>query len=363
MEEPKPPENLTAAECASRTGLTVRALRVYEQFGLISPTRTAGGWRQYGSRDLVRLHTISILKAAGLSLLKISEIVRSSPNELHLKQVLRVQLGICKARRAEAERGLAIVEQMLDRLTTHDSLAVDELCAPLNSLQTGQSSPPSDASQETDETPIDSALLESYAGFYQVGDFGVWTIFRDGGKLLAQVDDRALFELQPTGEDEFELGGVGHGFRFVRDTRNTCAALVIHAQGTDITATRIDADTADRLRMKLAERVQAQKPIPGSEAVLRRLIDGVARNEPNYDEMTPALAYVTRTQLSQLHALSCALGAVRAMTFQGVGSHGWDVYDVEREHGSERYRIMLGSDGKISGASVVPLEAPVSLGP
>jgi hypothetical protein len=32
-------EWLTAAECALRTGLTVRALRVYENYGLITPGR------------------------------------------------------------------------------------------------------------------------------------------------------------------------------------------------------------------------------------------------------------------------------------------------------------------------------------
>ena len=31
---------LSAAECASRTGLTVRALRVYERQGLIKPPRS-----------------------------------------------------------------------------------------------------------------------------------------------------------------------------------------------------------------------------------------------------------------------------------------------------------------------------------
>jgi hypothetical protein len=38
----KQDEYLTAAECAARTGLTVRALRVYERYGLIAPPRTAG---------------------------------------------------------------------------------------------------------------------------------------------------------------------------------------------------------------------------------------------------------------------------------------------------------------------------------
>jgi hypothetical protein len=31
---------LTAAECANRIGLTTRALRLYEQHGLINPRRT-----------------------------------------------------------------------------------------------------------------------------------------------------------------------------------------------------------------------------------------------------------------------------------------------------------------------------------
>jgi len=45
-----------------------------------------------------------------------------------------------------------------------------------------------------------------------------------------------------------------------------------------------------------------------------------------------------------------------------VGSQGWDVYDVNREHGTVRYRIALGADGKICGAAVV-VTSPIGLGP
>ena len=37
MATPKKPESIGASECARRTGLTVRALRVYERHGLIEP--------------------------------------------------------------------------------------------------------------------------------------------------------------------------------------------------------------------------------------------------------------------------------------------------------------------------------------
>jgi len=35
--KPKPATGMTAADCARRTGLTVRALRVYERAGLLKP--------------------------------------------------------------------------------------------------------------------------------------------------------------------------------------------------------------------------------------------------------------------------------------------------------------------------------------
>jgi DNA-binding transcriptional MerR regulator len=69
---------LTAAECAALTGLTVRALRVYEREGLLNPGRSAKGWRRYGPQDLVRLNTISVMKALGLTLGQIRELLRAT---------------------------------------------------------------------------------------------------------------------------------------------------------------------------------------------------------------------------------------------------------------------------------------------
>jgi len=72
---------LTAAECALRTGLTVRALRVYENYGLITPERSAAGWRYYGAQELLELNKIGLLKVLGLTLNQIRDLTRrpSSP--------------------------------------------------------------------------------------------------------------------------------------------------------------------------------------------------------------------------------------------------------------------------------------------
>jgi|HubBroStandDraft_4_1064222.scaffolds.fasta_scaffold533890_2 hypothetical protein len=41
------------------------------------------------------------------------------------------------------------------------------------------------------------------------------------------------------------------------------------------------------------------------------------------------------------------------MEFRGVSSQGWDMYDMQREHGRVHYRIAFGTDGKIYGALVL----------
>jgi len=100
MESVEPSQWLSAADCASRTGLTARALRVYEEFGLIAPRRSAGGWRQYGPHDLMKLNAIALLKPAGLSLAQIGEVTCSNAGEPTLRQILAIQLDTWNRRRA-----------------------------------------------------------------------------------------------------------------------------------------------------------------------------------------------------------------------------------------------------------------------
>ncbi|MFF5234891.1 MerR family transcriptional regulator [Dactylosporangium sp. NPDC000521] len=55
-------------ELAKATGTTARALRHYEQAGLISSERAANGYRSYDEQAAVRVRNIRHLLAAGLTL-------------------------------------------------------------------------------------------------------------------------------------------------------------------------------------------------------------------------------------------------------------------------------------------------------
>lgn len=66
---------LSASEAAMRLGVSVKALRLYEERGLVSPGRTAAGWRAYGPDDLARTADIVTLRALGFSLAQVERVL------------------------------------------------------------------------------------------------------------------------------------------------------------------------------------------------------------------------------------------------------------------------------------------------
>lgn len=59
---------LTIGELAERTGLTVSAIRYYEQRGLVTAVRTAGNQRRFPRADIRRLSFALIAQQLGLTL-------------------------------------------------------------------------------------------------------------------------------------------------------------------------------------------------------------------------------------------------------------------------------------------------------
>lgn len=76
-------------ELATRTGVSVRALRYYEEHALLTPDRTPSGQRHYPDSAVARVHLIQQLYAAGLSSRTIHDLLpcvldgRATPELLH----------------------------------------------------------------------------------------------------------------------------------------------------------------------------------------------------------------------------------------------------------------------------------------
>lgn len=109
---------LSSAETTKRLGVTAKALRLYEERGLVTPVRNEAGWRSYGPAQVARLHQILALKKLGLSLTDISELLTGGVDKLNAVLVLQERaltkesqhishaLTLVRAAREKLARGL-----------------------------------------------------------------------------------------------------------------------------------------------------------------------------------------------------------------------------------------------------------------
>ena len=75
-----PPKSVLAiGELSERTGLSVSAIRFYEEKGLITPHRNSGGHRRYMRSDIRRLSFVMIAQKFGFTLPEIREQLSSLP--------------------------------------------------------------------------------------------------------------------------------------------------------------------------------------------------------------------------------------------------------------------------------------------
>ncbi|MEM6462915.1 MAG: MerR family transcriptional regulator [Pseudomonadota bacterium] len=71
----KSAQYLNPSAAAKRLGVSVKALRLYEKHGLVTPTRTSSGWRTYGPDAMARLVQIVALRAVGLSITDVGRVL------------------------------------------------------------------------------------------------------------------------------------------------------------------------------------------------------------------------------------------------------------------------------------------------
>ncbi len=73
---------LTPASAARQLGVSAKALRLYEQRGLLTPGRTPAGWRAYGPAEMASAREIAALRALGLSLTQIARVLAGDASGL-----------------------------------------------------------------------------------------------------------------------------------------------------------------------------------------------------------------------------------------------------------------------------------------
>ena len=111
---------LKVGELAQKTGKTVRALRLYEERGLLRPARSEGGFRLYGPDQVARVYWISKLQDMGFSLAQIEGLIHAVESTERAPEAMDSLRALFRGRlsstRAQVERLQQLERDLVDSL-------------------------------------------------------------------------------------------------------------------------------------------------------------------------------------------------------------------------------------------------------
>ena len=117
------------SELAHEFDLTTRAIRFYEDMGLLQPQRTGAGGRVrvYSSRDRARLMLTLRAKRMGLSLTEARELLDMYDGPQDTEPQLRRLLELLGRQRGELESRIVEMQASLDEVKTRERKARSQL--------------------------------------------------------------------------------------------------------------------------------------------------------------------------------------------------------------------------------------------
>jgi DNA-binding transcriptional MerR regulator len=122
MAAPQSQTTYTISDLAREFDLTTRAIRFYEDMGLLQPQRSGPGGRNriYSARDRARLKLTLRAKRLGLSLTEARDIIDMYDSPRDTGPQLRKFLTILAQHRAQLEEQMTELQANLDEVRTHE---------------------------------------------------------------------------------------------------------------------------------------------------------------------------------------------------------------------------------------------------
>ena len=137
------PASYTISELAREFDLTTRAIRFYEDCGLLTPARGGAGGRQrlYTARDRTRLKLTLRGKRLGLSLSEVKQLVDMYESPDDGAHQLQAFLAVLAEHRLQLQRQLEDIEITLAEIEQHEARCLQLLSAAAKPPRSGSLAP------------------------------------------------------------------------------------------------------------------------------------------------------------------------------------------------------------------------------
>lgn len=205
------------------------------------------------------------------------------------------------------------------------------------------------------EIAVDQSIFNGYIGYYELNPKSIVTVQRDGDELIARLTGQTFLSLAPERNSKFfyRNSNIRAQLSFVADAKGVASRVILHQNGYEQTASRVEEDRARFVEKLREDRLAAREPLRGSEDALRRLIDLTRTGTPDYALMSERLALFFREQLRDNMRAMQAWGDVISIRFVGVSkTDDSDVFEVDFAAARTEWRLTMVGPEKIGTASI-----------
>lgn len=118
-------------EVADKLRISARAIRFYEEKGLISPAKGDNAYREFSEKDIWRLQTIISLRESGMPVEDIRKALRQTEEQEHaeLQYYLELQRSVLFAKWVEIKQIIDTTDYMIDMVKQRQTLPLDDFYA------------------------------------------------------------------------------------------------------------------------------------------------------------------------------------------------------------------------------------------
>jgi beta-lactamase regulating signal transducer with metallopeptidase domain len=180
---------------------------------------------------------------------------------------------------------------------------------------------------------FDPKRFDKFVGFYRVQPETFFTVTREEDRFFARLTGQDDVEWFPESPAKFFAKVVHAQISFITDPQGNVTELVLHQNGLEQHAPRVDGTVVKAFEAALQKRIAKGVPDPEREALVRRDIAAQQKGEPDLEIMSPGLIAAAKQQWPQIQQWNKRVGKFENLVFMHVSRQGWDIYDATYENG------------------------------